>query len=447
MTKSRLFVSILAYACLFIVATAAANAAVPIPAKDRSVILISLDGFPAYDLEDPKLPIPTLRELMHSGSWAKSMQPINPTWTWPNHTTMVTGVDARKHGVLYNGVLRKQENPFAVKIDATVPKLQMVHETTVYDLAKQAGLTTAQVDWVAINDAPGITWAFPEKATDSDPLVKEMVAKGLLKPDEISNDGHPSIVWRDQIWTRAAAYLIREHKPNLLLFHLLSLDSTHHTYAPRTLASYDAIAFLDGCVRQLVDATKAAGMLERTTFIVVSDHGFKSVTKQIWLRNVLNGAGIGPEVQVVPEGGSGMIYVRGGGKKDLITKKLAATFAATEGVERVLGPSDFPSLGLPLPSVNPQMPDLIVLAKSGYGFGGERKGTGPAVEAVEPPTGAHGYLNTDPEMQAIFIASGYGIKKGLTLEPLHNTRIAATLARLLGIQLPNADRPIGDILQ
>src|SRR5206468_3229439 len=133
------------------------------------------------------------------------------------------------------------------------------------------------------------------------------------------------------------------------------------------------------------------------------------------LRNVLNEAGIGPEVQAVPEGGSGMIYVRTGKQAELI-EKLASTFAATEGVERVVRESGFPSLGYPLPSVNKQMPDLIVLAKPGYGFAGERKGAGPAVGAVEPPTGAHGYLNTDPEMQAILIASGYGIRKGVQLE-------------------------------
>src|SRR3954451_804496 len=316
---------ILISACQFMPGTSEARGQGTIAAKDRTVVLISLDGFPAYDLEDPKLPIPTLRELMKNGSWAKSMQPINPTWTWPNHTTMVTGVDARVHGVLYNGVLRRQDDPFAVKIDPTVPKAQMVSQPTLYDLAQRAGLTTAQVDWVAINDAPTITWAFPEKAKPSDPLVAEMVGKGVLKPDEISDEGHPTIVWRDQIWTRAGAYLIREHKPNLLLFYLLTLDSTHHTYAPRTLASYDAIAFLDSCVRELVEAAKGAGILERTTFIVVSDHGFKGVGKQIWLRNVLNDAHLGPEVQVLPEGGSGMIYFDPGRKAELV-EKVAATF-------------------------------------------------------------------------------------------------------------------------
>jgi predicted AlkP superfamily pyrophosphatase or phosphodiesterase len=433
-------------ASLLLFQTSEARGQGRIAAKNRTLVLISLDGFPAYDLEDPKLPIPTLRELMKSGSWAKSMRPINPTWTWPNHTTMVTGANARGHGVLYNGVLRRADNPETVKIDPTVAKEQMVHGPTVYDLARQAGLTTAQVDWVAINDAPGITWAFPEKASPADSLVKEMVSKGVLRPEDISNDGHPSIVWRDQIWTRAGVYLLAEHKPNLLLFHLLSLDSTHHTYAPRSLASYDAIAFLDGCVRQLIDATKAAGIFDRTTFFVVSDHGFKSVAKQIWLRNVLDEAHLGPEVQVVPEGGSGMIYIVPARRKELL-ERVAAAFAATEGVATVLRESDFASLGYPIPSDNRQMPDLLVVAKPGYGFAGQRKEAGPAVAAVDPPVGAHGYLNSDPEMQAIFIASGYGIRKGTRLESFPNTKIAPTLAALLDVQLRGSEGPLRNILQ
>ena len=43
-------------------------------------------------LQDPKLPVPTLRRLAETGCTAKRMIPINPTVTWPNHTAMVTGV-------------------------------------------------------------------------------------------------------------------------------------------------------------------------------------------------------------------------------------------------------------------------------------------------------------------------------------------------------------------
>jgi arylsulfatase A-like enzyme len=342
------------------------------------VIVISLDGFPAYDLADPKLPIPTIRHLMQTGAAAESMQPINPTWTWPNHTTMITGVRATAHGVLYNGTLFRKDDPLSVKVDPTPPETQMVHCPTLYDVAYHAGLTTAQVDWVAINDAPTITWAFPERANPSDPLIKEMVAKGVLTDDDISNQGHPSILWRDQIWTKAAAYLIRQHHPNLLLFHLLSLDSTHHRYGPRTLASYDAIAFLDSCIKQLVDATKEAGMLDRTTFLVVSDHGFKTVTKQVQLNALLASAHLDNEVQAVAEGGSAMLYIAKP-HRDQLLSQLKTLLAGTQGVGRVVEQSEYAALGYPLPSTNPQMPDLLALAKSSYAFSGGQPGAGPVI--------------------------------------------------------------------
>src|SRR5215475_11452831 len=78
--------------------------------KDRTVVVISLDGFPAYALDDPRLPIPTLRKLASEGVIAKSMQPVNPTVTWPNHTAIATGVEPTEHKVLYNGLLFHHES-------------------------------------------------------------------------------------------------------------------------------------------------------------------------------------------------------------------------------------------------------------------------------------------------------------------------------------------------
>ena len=40
--------------------------------KDRVVVVISLDGFPAYALKDPRLPIPTLRRLAREGAIAEA---------------------------------------------------------------------------------------------------------------------------------------------------------------------------------------------------------------------------------------------------------------------------------------------------------------------------------------------------------------------------------------
>src|SRR5438046_378839 len=98
MVKTKLALgSVLAAVCF-------AAAAQP-PAAGRTVVVISLDGFPGFALDDPKLPVPTLRRLAAQGSMARRMTTVNPTVTWPNHTAIVTGVDASRHGLLVNGTL------------------------------------------------------------------------------------------------------------------------------------------------------------------------------------------------------------------------------------------------------------------------------------------------------------------------------------------------------
>jgi len=52
-----------------------------------------------------------------------------------------------------------------------------------------------------------------------------------------------------------------------------------------------------------------------------------------------------------------------------------------------------------------------------------------------PPIGSHGYLNTDPDMSAIFIAWGAGIRKGIQVPEIRNVDVAPTIARLLGIEM------------
>ena len=152
--------------------------------------MISLDGFPAYALDDPRLPIPTLRKLAQEGIVAASMRPVNPTVTWPNHTAMVTGVDASEHKVLYNGLLTHSDTTVQPSIEPWRDKDVLVHAPTIYDIAHQAGLTTAQVDWVAIYGAKTITWQFPELPDPNGAIEREMIAEepspqsscGRLKP-------------------------------------------------------------------------------------------------------------------------------------------------------------------------------------------------------------------------------------------------------------------------
>ena len=402
-------------------------------AKDRMVILISLDGFPAFALEDPKLPVPTLRRLIRDGTYAR-MHAVNPTITWPNHTTMVTGVHPDEHGLLLNGTIVRTNGWPPVRVDPKIDKEKMVHAPTVYDAAHHAGLTTAEVDWVAINNAPTITWSFHEWATPDGPLEREMIGRGVLTTNEVQDFTKFNIVWRDQVWTKAAAYLIREHKPNLLLFHLLTLDATHHRYGPTNLAGMGAMAFLDSCVAQVVEAVHQSGMTERTTFFVVSDHGFKGYTNEIRTTVALASAGLTNAAYVLPEGGTGFLYLNST-NSPAVSRKVIELMKSVEGIGDVITADRFAGLGLPQPGRDPQVFDILLTAKAGYSFSGA---TGGAVTAaVAQQAGSHGYLAEDPDLDAIFIASGYAVKPGAKLDEVRSIDVAPTIAQLLVVPLPN----------
>ena len=69
------------------------------------------------------------------------------------------------------------------------------------------------------------------------------------------------------------------------------------------------------------------------------------------------------------------------------------------------------------------------------------------IDPIERSLGAHGYVASDPDLGALFIASGAGIKRGVTLETIDNVDVAPTVAHLLGLELDGVDgRVLKEIL-
>jgi predicted AlkP superfamily pyrophosphatase or phosphodiesterase len=119
-------------------------------------------------------------------------------------------------------------------------------------------------------------------------------------------------------------------------------------------------------------------------------------------------------------------------KRASLLHSLPQQFAAIEGIARVITPEQFSEFGYPAPEKDGGM-DLVLAASDGYAFDGKSDGE-PVSESV-PPIGTHGYLNTDPDMNAIFIAWGAGIRKGIQIPEIRNLDVAPTIARLLGIEM------------
>jgi hypothetical protein len=151
-------------------------------------------------------------------------------------------------------------------------------------------------------------------------------------------------------------------------------------------------------------------------------------------------------VWFIPAGGSGFLFIRDAAKRATLVPELKARLASVPGVADVYTNEEAQKFGIPALGSTDQAPDLYLTAKPGYSFSGGAEE--PVVRDVTPARGGHGYINTNPDMEALFIASGAHIRSGVDLGSITNLRVAPTIAKILGVSLPAATQaPLTDALQ
>ncbi|HEY1083676.1 MAG TPA: ectonucleotide pyrophosphatase/phosphodiesterase [Prosthecobacter sp.] len=426
------------------------------PAKDQHVILISVDGLAHYYFEDPKAPMPTIRKLAAEGARARRMKTSLPTVTWPNHTTLVTGVQPGKHGVIGNSVFdRVTQKEIVYLPDPHFDKDEIVKVPTVYDVVHQAGLSTAGIIWPASRNAKTLDWTVPDVGTQelftkygTPSLLEECRAAGIPvdRQEEWCKAGNAGKFPRDSLYKQMAVHVIKKHKPNFLALHLVSVDAFEHATGSKTPETYAAIQDSDNHIRDIVAAVEEAGIKDKTTIIVTADHGFITYTKVIQPNVLLKQAGyikaFGPrptERKVWSfSQGVAYIYVIDQPNKEKILQDITPKLAAMEGVEEVIEEKDFGKYGMLSPDQDSRMPDLILSAKDGYYFSNNVAGE-ELIANTDSPKGAHGYSPAHPLMDASFVIAGPGIKQGVVLDLMSNTDVAPTAAHLLGVEMKDVD--------
>jgi len=445
--RRRSVVALLCF-CLTFAARASTN---------HHVILITLDGLAAYYLTDAKAPIPTLRKLAAEGAVAEGMRVSNPAITWPNHTTLVTGVQPAKHSVLFNGVLIRPGTGQAVRVEPASVMTALVAVPTLFDELHRAGYRTAGINWPCTRGAVTLDDNFPDvpdQISHTTPrLRQELIEARILESTNDSSFRGQSAPVKDQIWTAAATHALRKRRPHFMAFHLLITDSTQHKYGPNSPAAYTAIALADAHVAEVLRALDATGLREQTTLIVTADHGFETALKIVNPNVAFRKAGlltattsavpgiVAARAQIVSEGGIAMVYFTDPATIESDRSKVIELMRAQEGVAEILSPGQFAALGLPDPAKNRQMSDLILVASEGYAFNNEANGDEVVTEVTLAAgnQGHHGYLSRLPKMNASFIALGRGIKPRAKLGLIENIDVAPTIAALLGQKLSGAD--------
>lgn len=429
-------------------------------ANKKRAIIISLDGLDTnylHKADEFGLKIPTLRSLMANGITARGMISVYPSITYPSHTSLVTGAMPAQHGIFGNNVF---EPPVGRQTGKAHWFASDIKTDTLWDAASRAGMTVGLVSYPVAGGAgdwnvpeiwkPGGTFeeALKVIAENARPrgLVEEIEKKF---PDIYKNANYKE---SDNSRTIYAEYIISEKRPDVMLIHLFDLDTVQHEFGPFTPQSFAILEKTDAYVARILAAARKAGTLDETTVFIVSDHGFKPISKQINPGVLLNRAGLirtdtkkdenGRE-QTVFSNWKAAVYVTGSAcavylkdPDDKATlKKLTEIFKPLEkksdsGISRVLDKNDLKKLGSNTEAA------LMLDAAEGFTFGSSYTGE---LIVESRSRGMHGYLPTLNDYYASFIASGNGVSRRGTIDHIKVTDAGSTIADALGVKLLNAN--------
>lgn len=229
----------------FIVSLAIAGMMFPSVAearRPRHVVFIGLDGWGAYSM--PKADMPNVKSLMEAGAWTFKKRSVLPSSSAINWASVFMGVGTEGHGYTEWGSRTPEIPSIALSEHGIFPTVFTVVRSRIPD-----------AELGALYEWDGIAYLVDTLALSMHRQVEE-------GPD---NDSQPL--------TDAAVEYIKSKTPLITAIIYDNPDHVGHSAGHDTPAYYDVLAYLDGQIGQIIEATKQAGIYDETVFVVSADHG------------------------------------------------------------------------------------------------------------------------------------------------------------------------------
>jgi predicted AlkP superfamily pyrophosphatase or phosphodiesterase len=375
------------------------------PSPERTVILVSLDGFRADYF--PRTPSPTLHRLAARGVRAERMIPSFPSKTFPNHFAIVTGKRPEHNGIVANDILDPRTGArFTLSDRAAVTDARWWLAEPVWVSAERRGIATAPYFW------PGA----------EAPIGGVRPTYGVRFDERVSAEERVE---------RAVRLLEMPtgRRPRFITVYLQNVDDAGHTFGPETLETGAAVGRVDAALATLVAALDREGLTASTDLIVLADHGMAQTRlgDAIYLDDLVDLDRVSPWI-------SSWSPVLG------ITpppSEIESTFRALDrgGHLKVYRREELPERFHYRDS--DRIPPIFAIADEGYRI--TRHG------AKQWSLGEHGYDPELPSMGALFIAAGPDFRNGVVVPPFPNVEVYPLLCRALGIEPLPGDWTLDDL--
>ena len=439
----------------------------------QKLFVLSMDAMVGEDIEYLRTR-PNFKRIMDHCCQIKAVQTIYPSITYPAHASMITGCRAGKHGV-YNNTKFPTEKTYPDWHQFT-DELFKVED--LFAAAKRAGYTTGNVFWPVMGKNRNIDYNLNEyffydspDLTDADNVLNgfrrmgaseetiEVVKENMTRiPTEYRHRVGPIRLNHtfDHFINGCICSMIRRYQPDVLVAHNCILDTLRHRNGVFNEFVNWGLDMTDYWLGEIADAMAAAGVLENTNFVIISDHGQMNFSRRLKPNVLFARKGwltVGPDGKPTADSkvvsqSNGMcdsIYVN-----DKSMLKEVHDYLLSLSAEGVWGFSDVFTTEEVDKLYGWSGPFDFVIETDGYTtFSDEcREPLIAAIDFSDYRLGkaTHGY-RPEKGPQPVFVAVGPAFKKDVTIPFAYTIDEAPTFARILGDSLPQADgRVIEEIL-
>lgn len=419
--------------------------------KKRHVFVFDIVGLAPEHLQSMD-DLPNISYLAGLGKWVP-MEPVFPGLTLPGQASLVTGLPPREHGIVANGFFY----PERLEVSFWDQYASLVQGEPIWRSLKRQNpdLTTAAIFWqntlyadadVIVTPRPihleneMIQWCYSKPVGLYENLSRE------LGPFNLMHYWGPMASPKSSEWIiNASRSVLKENDPDLLLAYLPHIDYSSQRFGPDDPRVREDLRIADRLIGEFLDTVKAAGIEDRSVFVLLSEYSFSAVSAAVPLNLVLRRAGL---VKTREIGGKeyldlemskafamvdhqiAHIYIRNGGE-EAVRKVLEET----DGVQFVLNRDEQKKYG----TDHGRCGDLIAISRPDRWFSyywwespemapkfaftvdiHRKPGYDPLELFFDPRTksipmdtslikGSHGYPADDGKRMAVFLIGGKGL--------------------------------------
>lgn len=375
--------------------------------KDRSLILISLDGFRRDYLDS--FPTPTFQKIKAEGVSSQGLLPCFPSKTFPNHYSIVTGLYPEHHGIVGNTMYDQAKDLWFRIGSGSSP-------------TRDAYWFEGEPIWVTAEKQNRKTATFYWPGSDA-PIM------GVMPTYHRYYDGSTAYTSRvDQVLEWLS--LPERDRPGLLSLYFESPDREGHTYGPFAFETRKAVETVDSLVGTLIAGIEALNMTDKVNIMITSDHGMSQLSRDrvIFLDDYIDLESITlinrtPNAEILCSDS----------QRNEVFQALDSAHPKWDVYYREETPEHWNFRN------HPRIAPIIVAAHDGWTI------TTREVFESHPSNyvgGAHGYDPQYESMHGIFLAMGPDFKEKVELEALENIHLYNLMCQLLKIDpAPNDGDP------